>query len=97
MYKVSIIIRTKNEEDWLHPCLQAIQKQDEKKIEVILVDNYSEDKTCEIAKSFGVKKIIKIKSFFPGKAINEGIKRAKYNNIIILSAHCIPKVKIKSL
>ena len=26
--KVSIIIRTKDEEDWLKPCLQAIQAQE---------------------------------------------------------------------
>ena len=57
MSTASIIIRTKNEEDWIYPCLKAIQDQDEKNIEVILVDNYSEDKTCKIAKSFGVKKI----------------------------------------
>ena len=79
MSTASIIIRTKNEEDWIYPCLKAIQDQDEKNIEVILVDNYSEDKTCKIAKSFGVKKILKIKKFFPGKAINEGIKLAKYD------------------
>ena len=72
----SIIIRTKNEEDWIKPCLQQIRKQKfNGSYEVILVDNMSKDATVKIAKEYGVKKILKIKNFIPGKAINEGIKR----------------------
>ena len=92
--EVSIIIRTKDEEDWIKPCLQAIQSQDYKDVyEIILVDNQSSDGTVKVAKEFGVDKILRIKNFLPGKAINQGIKASKGKKIIIISAHCIPKGK----
>ena len=52
----SIIIRTKNEEDWIGHCLEAIINQSYKNFEIIIVDNQSSDNTIEIAKSFSVKK-----------------------------------------
>ena len=89
---VSIIIRTKNEEDWLKPCLQAIRAQDFKDLyEVIIVDNQSTDGTVKIAREFNVDKVLKIKNFLPGKAINQGIRASKGKKLIIISAHCIPK------
>ena len=86
---VSIIIRTKNEENWIGLCLEKIFKQTYKNFEVIIVDNCSTDKTIQKAKEFKVK-IIKIKKFLPGKAINLGVKKSKGEIIICLSAHCIP-------
>ena len=89
---VSIVIRTKNEEDWIKPCLQQIRNQKfNGTYEIILVDNMSKDATVKIAKEYGVKKIVKIKKFLPGKAINDGIKKSAGSKIIIISAHCIPK------
>ena len=41
MPKVSIIIRTKNEERWIGSCLKSIFDQTHKDFEVILVDNNS--------------------------------------------------------
>ena len=89
---VSIIIRTKNEENWIVSCLNAIVQQNYKKFEIIIVDNFSNDKTINLAKKFPVK-ILKIKKFFPGKAINLGIKNSSGEYIVCLSAHCIPKNK----
>ena len=89
---VSIVIRTKDEEDWIKPCLKQIQNQKfNGTYEIVLVDNMSKDATVKIAKELGVKKIIKIKKFIPGKAINEGIKESIGKKIILISAHCIPK------
>ena len=48
---ISIIIRTKNEERWIAQCLQQIKNQTFKDIEIILVDNQSNDKTVDRAKS----------------------------------------------
>jgi glycosyltransferase involved in cell wall biosynthesis len=93
MFDVSIIIRSKNEEDYLGSCLQSIKKQTIKNIEIILVDNFSTDATCAVAKSFGIKKIIKIKKYKPGFALNLGIKESDSEFICCLSAHCIPKNK----
>ena len=56
----SIIIRTKNEEKWIDVCLQKIFSQKKVFFEVIVVDNYSNDKTVDKAKKYPVK-IIKIK------------------------------------
>ena len=91
MNKISIIVRTKNEERWIGHCLKAIYKQDYPLFEVILVDNDSTDNTIEIAKRFPIKKIIKIEKFLPGKAINLGIRESNGNLICCISAHCVPK------
>jgi glycosyltransferase involved in cell wall biosynthesis len=53
--KVSIIITTKNESKNIRRCLLSCQKQDYKNIEIILIDNFSTDKTVEIAKKFTKK------------------------------------------
>ena len=88
--KASIIIRTHNEEDWIAHCLKSIKKQNYKNYEIILIDNNSTDNTVIIAKKLGVDKVVKIKKFFPGKALNAGCKIAKGEFLVLLSAHCVP-------
>ena len=88
---VSIIIRTKNEEDWIGHCLEAIANQTYKNYEIIIVDNKSLDNTLEIAKSFSVKKIVSIKKYLPGKSLNKGIKVANGDYLVFISSHCVPK------
>jgi len=90
--KVSIIVRTKNEERWINSCLRSIFEQTYKNFEVIIVDNYSKDLTIKLAKRFKVK-IVKIKNFKPGKAINLGIRNSVGKIIVCLSGHCVPKDK----
>ncbi len=87
--KVSIIIRTKNEEQWIEMCLRKIYEQSYKNFEVIIVDNLSKDKTIEKIKNYRCK-IVKINKFIPGKAINLGILKSSGQIIVCLSAHCIP-------
>src|SRR5688572_585865 len=70
---VSIIIRTKNEERWITPCLRAVFNQTHRNVEVIVVDNGSTDRTVRRAKEFPVK-VIRIEEFLPGKAINDGVR-----------------------
>lgn len=86
---ISIIIRTKNEERWITPCLQAVFGQDVKDIEVIVIDNHSTDKTVEKAKRFPVQVLV-VDDYLPGKALNVGFNAAKGEFIVCLSAHCIP-------
>jgi glycosyltransferase involved in cell wall biosynthesis len=52
---VSVIITTKNEEDYLAFCLESLKKQSYGKVEIIVVDNGSSDKTVSIAITMGVK------------------------------------------
>jgi glycosyltransferase involved in cell wall biosynthesis len=87
---ISIIIRTKNEERWITPCLKSVFNQSHKDFEVIIVDNKSEDKTIEKAKKFDVKVLKYNEEYRPGKAINKGIKASNGDLVACLSAHCIP-------
>ena len=65
--------------------------QDYENFEVIIVDNESDDHTLKICKRFPVKKYTTIKDFFPGKALNLGVKESKGKYLCFISAHCIPK------
>lgn len=49
---VSIIIPTKNEEKTIKRCLESIIHQPYKKIEMIVVDNYSTDKTKQVTRKY---------------------------------------------
>lgn len=49
-YKVSIIVRTRNEVQWISRCLNEIYNQKYKNFEVILVDHQSTDKTISLVK-----------------------------------------------
>ena len=90
---VSIIIRGKNEEDWLGLCIKSIREQSFKDFEIIYVDSGSKDASVKIAKEYNVDKIKSIKKFLPGNAINIGIKESSGKYIVVLSAHCIPSSK----
>ena len=87
--KVSIIIRTKNEETWISQCLSAVYAQSYKNIEVVVVDNNSTDSTLVRCKEFPVK-IRHIDEFYPGRAINLGVKNSDGELIVCLSGHCVP-------
>ena len=88
---VSIVIRAKNEEQWLNSCLFAVSHQDYSDYEIILVDNESTDQTVAIAKSYGCKILtISEKDFNFSRAINIGVDAAQGELIAILSGHCVP-------
>ncbi|HUV83592.1 MAG TPA: glycosyltransferase family A protein [archaeon] len=50
---VSVIVPTRNSASTIEMCLRSIKKQTYLDIEIIVVDNYSEDGTTEIAKEYG--------------------------------------------
>ena len=89
--KASIIIRCKNEEDWIGHCLSAVKQQNYPHFEIVIVDSGSTDKTLEIAESLGVDRIVRIENYKPGLALNEGIGASDGEYIVMLSAHCVPK------
>lgn len=88
--KVSIIIRTINEESWIGKCISSIKKQSFSNYEIIIVDSGSTDNTIPIANSFSNIKIVNIRNYLPGLALNKGIEKAKGEIIVMISAHCIP-------
>lgn len=57
--KISIIIATKNEEKNIGRLLKSLQKQTFKDFEIIIIDNFSEDKTTKISGKFTNKVFLK--------------------------------------
>jgi len=56
---VSIIIPTFNSESTIKECLQSVRSQSYAYIEALVIDNYSGDKTVEIAEKFNAKVLLK--------------------------------------
>lgn len=82
---LTITIPTFNSGAHLSLCLEAINKQTYKNIEINIIDNNSRDNTVEIAQKNGVKKI----KNFPGSLLQarfEGVKMAKGEFILILDS-----------
>ena len=77
--KISVIIRTYNEEKYLERLIKSIFNQKISfKSEIIIVDSGSTDKTLIIAQKYKVKIInIKKKLFTFGRSLNLGCKNAK--------------------
>ncbi|MEM2897535.1 MAG: glycosyltransferase [Candidatus Bathyarchaeia archaeon] len=72
---VSVIIPTFNSERFLERCLQSIRAQTYPNIEIIVVDNYSADRTREIAAKYADS--VLLKGFERSSQINFGIKYAR--------------------
>lgn len=91
---ISVIIRTFNEEKYLEELLTSIKLQNTHglKVEIVLVDSGSTDRTLEIAQRNGchVEKIEKNKFSFGG-SLNRGCRAAAGDFLAIISGHCIPK------
>ena len=64
---VSIIIRGKNEAQWLKILFKELKKQTVKNFEIIFCDNNSEDETLEILKANKIKKLLNLKNIFQVK------------------------------
>jgi cellulose synthase/poly-beta-1,6-N-acetylglucosamine synthase-like glycosyltransferase len=95
---VSVVIAARNEEENIITLLHALDNQSYPKesFEVILVNDYSSDKTLEIAKTSSLQNLIVLD--MPGdestsskkKAIAHGIKSATGDLLITTDADCIP-------
>ncbi len=84
--KLSVIIPALNEEKLLPYLLESIKNQENIDLEIIVADNNSEDKTREIAKSFGAKVV---EGGLPAKARNNGAKAAKGEILLFLDADVV--------
>jgi len=81
---VSIVIPTYNSERTLPLCLESIKRQTYKNIEVIVVDNYSTDRTIEIVKRYGAR-VIQIRGE-RAKAKNIGLRLARGKYILFIDS-----------
>lgn len=91
MPETSIIIRTLNEAKHVGNLLSAIEKQDYRDYEIIIVDSGSTDGTLDIIKEFPVKIIsIDKKDFTFGYSLNIGCQESKGKYLVFASAHVLP-------
>ncbi|AOW08125.1 glycosyltransferase family 2 protein [Flavobacterium gilvum] len=87
---ISVVIRNKNEADYLERTLSILTKRYSDDIdEIIIVDNNSTDNSIKVAKKYNCK-VVNIEQFTYGKAINLGIRESKNNYVFLLSSHSIP-------
>ena len=101
---VSIIIPARNEEQNISTCLQSILQNNYPAhlLEIIVVDDHSEDSTAAIVKSYSNQnvKLISLKDFFADKinsykkkAIEVAVAQATGTLIITTDADCIVPLK----
>ena len=89
--KVSVVIRSYNEEKHIGKLLSGIAEQSVKDVEVILVDSGSTDATVSIASKFGAKVLtIDKEEFTFGRSLNIGCDAASGEFIVLASAHVYP-------
>ncbi len=92
--EISVVIPTYNEEENIGGKLDNLENIDYpmEKLEKIVVDSGSADRTREIAEEKGAK-VINIKEKGKIKALNRGIKEAKHDDIILTDADVLLKEK----
>ncbi len=82
---VTISIPTYNSAEFLGRCLEAVKNQTYQDIEVNIVDGNSKDNTLEIARAYGVKKIMS----YPGALLGaryEGVKVSNGDFVLLLDS-----------
>ena len=85
----SVVIPTYDMDKFLAKCVKSVLNQTYKNFEIIIIDNFSKDKTQRVIKNYKNKKIrfykLKNKGVI-GKSRNFGIKKSKGNWIAFLDA-----------
>lgn len=88
---VSILIPAHNEEEYIAKCIESVLNLDypKEKLEIIVLDDGSTDRTYEIAKSYedkGVKVVRKEKNIGKANILNYGLEIAKGEFVCTLDA-----------
>ena len=87
--KYDVVIRCKNEMEWLPRVIASLNSQSVRPSQIILVDNSSDDGSTEFARKEKCKVIqYDKKDFNYSYALNLGIKETSEEEVLILSAHC---------
>jgi rhamnosyltransferase len=96
MPKVSIIVRSYNDKDFIAQTMRSIREQHFQDFEIINVDSASTDGTYEIVQKMnpdGIVYQIPPGTYIPGKALNEAIDKASGEIIVFNNSDCIPQNK----
>lgn len=91
--RISIVIRTLNEQKHLRQLLAGIrdQERDGFEIETVIVDSGSTDSTLAIANESSVRIVtIRKEDFSFGRSLNAGCAVATGDILVFVSGHCVP-------
>jgi glycosyltransferase involved in cell wall biosynthesis len=90
-YFVSVVMPAFNEEKYIERALKSVRDLDypKERIEIIVVDNGSTDRTVEIAKKYADKVLIH-PDVKVGAVRNFGVKNAKGDVIAFIDSDCLP-------
>jgi len=90
--KISLVIPAYNEEKYIRPTLESVkrarilyEKTMKEKVEIIVVDNDSTDKTADIAREYGCE-VVHFKEHNIAAVRNAGAKKAKGDYIAFVDA-----------
>ena len=98
MDNISVVIRCRNEEQWIGHSIQSVLDSFNKP-EIIVVNNNSTDESMSIVKMFIKDKLLKdhenytnismynVDKYTPGTSLNFGISKCSNDYILVLSAH----------
>lgn len=91
---VSVVITTKNAENFIGDCLEAVRKQrfPQNKLEIIVVDNFSTDRTTKIARKY-TKKVFQ-RGPERSAQRNYGLNKAKGEYLLYLDADMVMSPKV---
>ena len=86
---ISVLLRTRNEEQHIGYCLQSIH-DNIPNAEVIIGNNNSTDDTMSIVQLFDYMdiKVVNVDSYTPGKSLNMLVDHSTCDTVLVLSAHC---------
>lgn len=99
-HALSVVIRVKNEADYIGRCIQSCIDILPVPLQIVIVDNCSTDDSLKVAKLFKHDTslpanksycdidICTISEYSPGSALNLGISLCKHQNILVISSHC---------
>jgi len=101
MKPLSVVLRVRNEEDYIGSAIQSCLDHLPKGSEIIVVDNESSDNSLQVARlfkhdtslpphsSYIDMHVYTISDYSPGRAINLGVRNASHEYILLLSSHCV--------
>jgi rhamnosyltransferase len=93
-FRISVIVRARNEAPSIGRCLELVLGQDLPggEVELIVVDNESSDQTAAIAHAQGATVLeLPAARFSFGRALNLGARHARGEIMVALSAHAFPR------
>lgn len=89
---VSVIVPTKNSEVTIEACLKSIRNQEYQNIEMIVVDNFSDDTTSDIARTYTKKAYSRGPERSPQR--NYGVSKASGKYVLIVDSDMVLSEKV---